>query len=99
MEGGDEVSRVIGFVTEWIESARHAGPEDLEGCRLALGKLHALGIKMGDINKYNFLVRDGHEVVLVDFETAKRDCSAEEFEVDMSALQTHLEDTSFLGGV
>ena len=72
-EGKD--GRVVGFVTEWVQGARAAGPGDIEGCTKALRRLHELGIKSGDINKYNFLVRDGYDVVLVDFETAERDCS------------------------
>ncbi|KAL2753123.1 hypothetical protein ACRALDRAFT_2112990 [Sodiomyces alcalophilus JCM 7366] len=96
-EGKD--GRVVGFVAEWVESARAAGPGDFDGCKEALGRLHELGIKLGDINKHNFLVRDGHDVVLVDFETAKRDCSPAELEDEMSALMSNLEDTSFRGGV
>lgn len=96
-EGKD--GRVVGFVAEWVPGARAAGPRDFDGCEKALGQLHALGITLGDINKHNFLVRDGHDVVLVDFETAKRDCSPAELEDEMSALKSSLEDTSFLGGV
>ncbi|XWW94504.1 hypothetical protein V2A60_002447 [Cordyceps javanica] len=94
-EGG----RVVGFVTEWLEGARAAGPADADGCRQALGRLHVLGIKMDDINKHNFLVRDGHDVVLVDFEVAKRDCSPQELEDEMAALESNLEDPSYRGGV
>jgi hypothetical protein len=96
-EGKD--GRVVGFVAEWLEGARAAGPGDLEGCKKVLGRLHKLGIKLGDINKHNFLVRDGHDVVLVDFETAKRDCGPQELEAEARALKSSLEDTSFRGGV
>lgn len=51
--------RVIGFAMEWIPNARAAGPGDLEACKEALGRLHALGFILGDINNFNFLVRDG----------------------------------------
>lgn len=95
-EGKD--GRVVGFVAEWVQGARAAGPGDLEGCRKALGRLHELGIKLGDTNKYNFLVREGHDVVLVDFETAKK-CSPQELEDEMNALQAYLEDPSSRGGV
>ncbi|KAH9218307.1 hypothetical protein DL95DRAFT_490162 [Leptodontidium sp. 2 PMI_412] len=91
--------RVIGFVAEWLEGARAAGPGDFDGCKKALSLLHGLGIKLGDINKYNFLVRDEQDVVLVDFEAARRDCSSSELEVEMSGLKSSLEDPSFLGGV
>jgi hypothetical protein len=96
-EGKD--GRVVGFIVEWVQGARAAGSGDIEGCKKALGRLHRLGIKSGDINKHNFLVRDGHDVVLVDFETAKHNCSPQELEYEMSALKSSLEDTSFRGGV
>jgi hypothetical protein len=92
-EGKD--GRVVGFVAEWVQDARSAGPGDLESCRKALGRLHELGIKLGDTNKHNFLVREGHDVVLVDFEK----CSPQELEDEMNALQESLEDPSFRGGV
>lgn len=60
-EGKD--GRVIGFVVEWVQGARAAGLGDMDSCKKALGRLHELGIKFGDINKHNFLVRDGHDVV------------------------------------
>ena len=95
-EGKD--GRVVGFVAEWVQDARAAGPEDLEGCRKALGRLHELGIKLGDINKHNFLVREGHDVVLIDFEFARK-CSPQELEDEMNGLEGSLEDSSFRGGV
>lgn len=91
-EGKD--GRVVGFATEWLEHTRAAGPGDLDGCEKALGRLHKLGIKHGDINKHNFLVRDGHDVVLIDFEVAERECSSLELEDEMRALKSSLEDTS-----
>ncbi|KAI3326055.1 hypothetical protein HD806DRAFT_432727 [Xylariaceae sp. AK1471] len=96
-EGRD--GRVVGFVTELVEGARTAGPEDMDGCEKVLGRLHKLGIKHGDINKHNFLVHGEHEVVLVDYEVAKRGCSPTELEDEMSALKSSLESTSFRGGV
>ena len=81
----------LGFIAEWLEGARAAGPGEIDGRKKALGRLHKLGIKLGDINKHNFLARHGHDVVLVDFETAKRDCSALELEDEMSALESRLE--------
>ncbi|KAG6176676.1 hypothetical protein E4U10_000475, partial [Claviceps purpurea] len=47
--------RIIGFVTEWLDGTRSAEPRDLDGCKKALARLHQLGIKHGDINKFNFL--------------------------------------------
>ena len=62
---------VVGFVAKWIQDARPMGPGDLKSCRKALGQLCELGIKLGDTNKHNFLVQEGHNVVLVDFETQR----------------------------
>ncbi|CVL02390.1 uncharacterized protein FPRN_08057 [Fusarium proliferatum] len=90
--------RVIGFVTEFVEGARPAEPSDIEGCEKALRKLHELGIKMGDTNKFNFLIRDGHGVMIADLETAEQGCSQDELEEEMKGLKACLEDTSFLGG-
>ncbi|KAM0425352.1 hypothetical protein ACHAPT_009408 [Fusarium lateritium] len=87
-EGKD--GRVVGFVAEWVQGARAAGPEDMDGCKKALGRLHGLCIKLGDMDKHNCLVQDGHDVVLVDFETAKRNCSLPELEDEMGALESSL---------
>ena len=93
-EGKD--GRVVGFVIEYIEDARAAGPGDLEGCRKALGQLHELGMKLGDTFKFNFLVRGGHDVVLIDFETAK-ECSPQDLEDEMNALKESLEEPEYCG--
>ncbi|KAG5970406.1 hypothetical protein E4U56_007736 [Claviceps arundinis] len=95
-EGPD--GRVIGFVAEWVCGARSAEPRDLEDCKKALDRLHQLGIKHGDINKYNFLVREGHEVVLIDFEVSKLDCSHDELEEEMNALKDRFKSTDPAGG-
>ncbi|KAG6148187.1 hypothetical protein E4U28_004987 [Claviceps purpurea] len=96
IEGPD--GRVIGFITEWVGGARSAEPGDLDDCRKALARLHQLGIKHGDINKHNFLVREGHEVVLIDFEVSRLDCSHDELEEEMNALKDRLESTDPRGG-
>ncbi|KAG6298723.1 hypothetical protein E4U09_000592 [Claviceps aff. purpurea] len=95
-EGTD--GRVIGFITEWLGGARSAEPRDLDDCKKALARLHQLGIKHGDINKYNFLVRKGHEVALIDFEVSRLDCSHDELEEEMNALKDRLESTDPRGG-
>ncbi|RKL04092.1 hypothetical protein BFJ68_g11277 [Fusarium oxysporum] len=95
-EGKD--GRVIGFVTEFIEDTRPAEPRDIGECEKALKKLHELRIKMGDTNKFNFLVRDGHGVMIADLETAKQAGSQDELDEEMKGLRASLEDTSFLGG-
>jgi hypothetical protein len=82
--------RVVGFVVEWVEGARAARPEDYDGCKKALARLHARGIKHGDLNRTNFLVRDGQDVVLVDFEAVDPSCPAEELEKEMASLERML---------
>ncbi|KAK0765052.1 hypothetical protein N5P37_002528 [Trichoderma harzianum] len=51
-----EAERVFGFVTEYVDGARFADIGDLAACQEILSRLHSLGIKHGDINKYNFLI-------------------------------------------
>lgn len=64
---------------------------------LALSKLHELGIKHGDINKHNFLIRDG-EVTVVDFDMAVKVGDVKELEHEMENLRGQLMDTSGRGG-
>ncbi|KAI0868672.1 hypothetical protein GGS24DRAFT_513036 [Hypoxylon argillaceum] len=93
-----EAGRVIGFILENINGAQTAGPEDLNACQATLARLHSLGIKHGDINKHNFLVRDG-KAVLVDFETARKSDDREELEEEYRRLEESLRDPSCRGGV
>jgi len=93
-----EAGRVIGFVMENIDDARTAEPSDLAACQGVLMKLHSLGIKHGDINKHNFLVRN-EKVVLVDFETAQKSSEREELESEYRLLEHSLSDPSRRGGV
>jgi len=93
-----EAGRGIGFVMEHIDGARTAGPGDLAACQGILAKLHSLGIKHGDINRHNFLVRD-EKVVLIDFETAGRFSDREELESEYRFLEHSLRDPSRRGGV
>ncbi|RKU42300.1 hypothetical protein DL546_002367 [Coniochaeta pulveracea] len=89
--------KFLGHLTEgrdgrWLASlltALGARPKG-RGAR-AYRRLPELGIKLGDINKHNFLVRDGHDVVLVDFETAKCGCSPTELDDEMDSLKSSLE--------
>ncbi|KAI0879221.1 hypothetical protein GGS24DRAFT_486698 [Hypoxylon argillaceum] len=64
-----ETGRVFGFVIENVDGARTAEPQDLAACQRILAKLHALEIKHGNINKHNFLIKNG-EAVLMDIEMA-----------------------------
>ncbi|KAL6908787.1 alpha-galactosidase A precursor [Trichoderma evansii] len=92
-----EEGRAIGFVMDRIVGCRHATPNDFSLCRLALSKLHQLGIKHGDINKHDFLIHDG-KATLIDFDSASRAVSASELEREILDLPDQLRDTSERGG-
>lgn len=51
-----EAGRVIGFLLEKVPDGRNAEPADLEICKAALRRFHALGFLHGDCNKYNFII-------------------------------------------
>lgn len=79
-----ENGRVMGLLLEKLPG-RCAQPTDLEACTSVLGKLHALGVEHGDVNKHNFIVDDvAGKVFLIDFEhacnvreeTQERECDA-----------------------
>lgn len=93
-----EDGRVFGFVMEHIDGARTAEPQDLAACQRVLAKLHALGIKHGDINKHNFLIKNG-EAVLIDFETAQKCSEKAELESEYNNLESSLRDPSRRGRV
>lgn len=93
-----EAGRVMGWVMEDLGDARTAEPGDLAACREVLGRLHAMGIKHGDINRFNFIVR-GDKALLVDFEAAKRCSGARELEDEYRLLEQSLNDPSYRGGV
>ncbi|KAI5464197.1 hypothetical protein BGZ63DRAFT_147486 [Mariannaea sp. PMI_226] len=80
-----EAGRVIGFIMEIVEGARMAENRDLPTCRDALAKLHSLGIKHGDINRHNFLVR-GSQAIIIDFETSRRCKNKEELSEERRRL-------------
>ncbi|MBE3046742.1 hypothetical protein IMZ48_30280 [Candidatus Bathyarchaeota archaeon] len=66
-----EGRRVIGFITTRETGCRPATVGDYAACRSALSKLHALGIRHGDISKRTFRIRDG-QATLVGFEYAEK---------------------------
>ncbi|KAF3068177.1 hypothetical protein CFAM422_008014 [Trichoderma lentiforme] len=91
-----EAERVFGFVTEYVDGARFADIGDLAACQEILSRLHSLGIKHGDINKYNFLIREG-KAMLVDFEASQRCNEKQELEAEYEQLEASLSDTSTRG--
>ncbi|KAL4804628.1 hypothetical protein BDV18DRAFT_161723 [Aspergillus unguis] len=92
-----EGERVIGFLMERVVNARHAGPGDLPVCQGALARLHMLGIRHGDINRFNFLVRQGG-AVLIDFDTARKCDDQDVLRQEFEALSKSLKDTTTRGG-
>ncbi|KAJ5155708.1 alpha-galactosidase A precursor [Penicillium capsulatum] len=92
-----EDGRVIGLLMERIPNARHASTQDFEICGEVLSRLHDLGVRHGDTNRFNFLVRDS-KATLIDFDTAQkcddRNLLLQEFE----NLTVCLKDQSRRGG-
>ena len=92
-----EEGRIIGFLIEYFGDARSATAQDLAVCEQALRELHELNVMHGDINKYNFLIRDGG-AVLIDFERAEKCDDKAELELELAALSGSLSDPSYRGG-
>ncbi|KAK5997053.1 hypothetical protein PT974_02404 [Cladobotryum mycophilum] len=92
-----EQGRIIGFIMSRVADGHHAESHDLSLCHQALSRLHQLGIKHGDINKYNFLIHQ-RKVTLIDFDNASRTASAQELEGELGDLQDQLMETSGRGG-
>ncbi|RYP12821.1 hypothetical protein DL765_007141 [Monosporascus sp. GIB2] len=65
-----EEGRPIGFLTEYIEGARHPRRDEEEACRQALKRFHRkTGLCHPDNNAGNFILK-GDRVYIIDFETA-----------------------------
>ncbi|KAH8705027.1 hypothetical protein BGW36DRAFT_421604 [Talaromyces proteolyticus] len=91
--------RVIGFLMERVTNARHAGPEDFAVCQETLRRLHGLGIRHGDTNRFNFLVvGDGLRAVLIDFDTARKCDDQVDLREEFEGLSVSFEDESMRGG-
>ncbi|OKL61932.1 hypothetical protein UA08_03018 [Talaromyces atroroseus] len=92
-----EHGRVIGFLVERITDARHADASDLTICQQTLGRLHQLGFRHGDTNRFNFLVR-GSDAVLIDFDTARKCDDKDALRDELEGLSECLKDESMRGG-
>ncbi|KAE8149335.1 hypothetical protein BDV25DRAFT_167895 [Aspergillus avenaceus] len=92
-----EHGRVIGILLEKLDG-REANIDDLPACRSVLKKLHAVGIRHGDVNRYNFIVR-GDAVKLIDFEGSEM-ChgDAASLEAEMASLEGELNECTGRGG-
>jgi tRNA A-37 threonylcarbamoyl transferase component Bud32 len=82
---------------EYITNARHASAQDIETCREVLCRLHDLGIRHGDTNRFNFLIRDS-KATLIDFYTAQKCDDQDMLQQELENLTTCLEDLSGKGG-
>lgn len=94
-EGG----RVVGFLLEHINGASAATLEDLDACRTALHRLHSLGIKHGDVNRNNFLVKPGVKVAIIDLEMTRKCEDKDQLENEFAGLEESFRDPSNRGGV
>ncbi|KAJ5443850.1 alpha-galactosidase A precursor [Penicillium daleae] len=92
-----ENGRVIGFIMERITDARHAGTQDCETCGEVLSRLHNLGVRHGDTNRFNFLVRDS-KATLIDFDTAQKCDDRDLLLQESENLVACLKDLSGRGG-
>ncbi|KAI5195582.1 alpha-galactosidase A precursor [Aureobasidium subglaciale] len=93
-----EEGRVIGFAMEHIQDARHAEPIDITLRQQALQRLHGSGIKHGDVNKHNILIRDDR-ATLIDFDNAARNQEASVLDAELNSLEAVLADQSGRGGI
>ncbi|KAF3922619.1 hypothetical protein AA313_de0209521 [Arthrobotrys entomopaga] len=92
-----EDGRVIGFLMEKLEG-QHATITDLPACKEVVGRLHAVGIMHGDLNKHNFLVTE-KGARIIDFETAKLSSDREKMDKEAQTLEEELLDESGKGGM
>lgn len=92
-----ENGRVFGFLMERVKGARHAQIQDIDDCREVLSRLHRLGVRHGDTNRFNFLVGE-LKVTLIDFDTARKCDDKDILLQEMDGLINCFEDTSGRGG-
>ncbi|KAJ3545308.1 hypothetical protein NM208_g2564 [Fusarium decemcellulare] len=93
-----EAGRVIGFLLEKVPDGRNAELADLEICKSALRRFHALGFVHGDCNKYNFIIRTDGQALLIDFDGATPCTDAALMEAEISSLEDQLVETTGRGG-
>lgn len=91
-----EAGRVMGWLMEDLGDAHSAEPGDLAACQEILGRLHSLGVKHGEINRFNFMVR-GDKALLIDFETAENCSDQEDLEAEYGRLEQSLKEPLIQG--
>lgn len=92
-----ESGRVIGFLLDKVQG-RAAGCADLNVCEAALRRLHGLGIRHGDCNRYNFIIGSDGKVSLIDFDNARLGADAAMLEAEIAGLQEQLREETGRGG-
>lgn len=91
---------------EHISNARYPmdSAEDLESCQRTLSRLHSLGIRHGDTNKSNFLIRkrrngdseeETEEAVLIDFESARKCDDGDALKLEFENLADRIREPIF----
>ncbi|EFX02794.1 alpha-galactosidase a precursor [Grosmannia clavigera kw1407] len=93
-----EAGRVIGFLIEKV-AGHTATVADLDACQHVLRELHLLRLKHGDVNKHNFLIKEGGEAVLIDFEATGRCEDEQECSTELETVLKQLEADDGRGGV
>lgn len=90
-----ENGRVMGLLLEKVEG-RFASIDDIGKCKAALQQLHKLGLRHGDVNRYNFLV-DADRVKLIDFEHTHENAVRDSLREELEGLAAELVDDSGRG--
>ncbi|KAI9703536.1 MAG: hypothetical protein M1820_005840 [Bogoriella megaspora] len=78
------------------EEGRSASTKDLHKCEAILQELHKLGIRHGDVNRYNFLTKEDG-AMLLDFENSQENADEESMREELRSLQADLSDESGRG--
>ncbi|KAJ5734484.1 alpha-galactosidase A precursor [Penicillium malachiteum] len=79
------------------ETEAHAGAQDLDTCKEVLSRLHDLGARHGDTNRFNFLIHDS-KATLIDFDTAQKCGDPDLLLKELENLAKYLSDPSNKGG-
>lgn len=90
-----ENGRVIGLLLEKA-TGHSASITDISKCEAALQQLHKLGLRHGDVNRYNFII-DADRVKLIDFEHTQENAIKGSLSEELKGLAAALEDDSGRG--
>ena len=86
-----EEGRVIGVLLEYLSDTHWGTLEDLGVCLDVLRRLHKVNVLHKDVNRYNFMLRDGC-CWMCDFEDSEIDVSDKRLEKEEESLTTTLHD-------